>query len=56
MSSSTNFEELIKIVGFLSAGYLFLQVFLPLIQNLIAQGLAGFILVVIMIWWLAQKN
>ncbi|MEA3329369.1 MAG: hypothetical protein U9Q06_01360 [Nanoarchaeota archaeon] len=54
--ASTNFEEIIKIIALLSAIYLFLQFFIPMIQNLIAQGLVGFTLVIMMVWWLAQKN
>jgi hypothetical protein len=54
--TGSNFEELIKIVGLLSAIYLFLQVVIPIIQNLLAEGIAGLILVGIFIWWLAQKS
>jgi len=54
--TSTNFEEIIKIIGVISSIYLFLQFFIPVIQNLLAQGIVGLILVIIMIWWLAQKR
>lgn len=54
--SETNLEGLIKIAGLLGSIYLLLQIFLPIIQNLFAQGIVGIILVGIFIWWLTQKN
>jgi len=56
MVKETNFEKLIKIVGLLSAIYLFLQGVLPIIQNLLAEGITGLILIGIFIWWLLQES
>lgn len=53
---TTNFEEIIKVIGFLSAAYLFLKIFIPIIQNLLVEGASGLLLVGIMIWWLFQKS
>lgn len=54
--SETNFEVIIKLIALGSAVYLFLKGFIPFIDNLAAQGFAGFLLIVIIIWWLTQKN
>ena len=54
--TTTNFEEVLKLIGLGSTIYLFLQFFIPVMQNLFAQGLTGLILVMIMFWWLTQKS
>jgi|GEM_PF-1788865 len=51
-----NFEFIMKIVGTISAFYLFLQIFIPVIRYLLAQGIAGLILVLLMVWWLFQEK
>lgn len=55
MAEETIFELLIYVVGLGSAIYILLQFFVPIIQNLLAQGITGFIVVGIMIWILSQK-
>ncbi len=52
----TNIEIIIKIIGVISATYILLQLLIPIIQSLVAEGIAGIILVLIMIWWLFQKK
>jgi hypothetical protein len=55
MREQTVFEFIIYVIGLGSAIYIFLQFFIPMIQNLLAQGVGGFILVGIMVWILIQK-
>ena len=53
---TTNFEKLLKIIGLITAIIVFIQVFVPIIQNLIAEGILGAILIGIFVWWLIQDD
>ncbi len=55
MSDKTIFEFIIYIIGLISALYVFFQFFIPIMQNLLAQGISGLILLAIIIWILFQK-
>jgi len=55
MAKITIFETIIYAIGIGSALYIFLQFFIPIIQNLMAQGITGLIVLGIIIWVLFQK-
>lgn len=55
MVKETLFETILYIISFFSAVYIFLQFFIPILQNLLAQGIAGVIIIFAIIWALAQQ-